>query len=269
MKKEMKIVAVLIIVLNVCTTFLFAQKLPNIQKQSLLIPKNVKIDGKDFEWNNNYNAYNKATEIFYNLSNDDRNIYLSVKASNPVIIKKILLQGITFTITNSKKNEFNEGQSVLFPKYDLKNQLLYLNINSSNINQNKRDSLMLIYNNRIVSKLKQIEITDIKTKKSSALSIYNEENIKAYALVDKNLNLIYEISMPIQKIKDKSTIYYNIKINGASGGSEIIAIESANGTVLSYKGADGISYNLGYSTPANLALSYSTDFTGSYKLILK
>lgn len=269
MKKELKIIAVLIIVLNVGTTFLFAQKLPNIQKQSLLIPKNVKIDGKDFEWNNNYTAYNKATEIFYNLSNDDRNIYLSVKATNPVIIKKILLQGITFTTTNSKKNEFNDGQSVLFPKYDLKNQLLYLNINSANINQNKRDSLMLNYNNRIVSKLKQIEITDIKTKKSSALSIYNEENIKAYALLDKNLNLIYEISMPIQKLKDKSTIYYNIKINGAGGGSEIIAIESANGTVLSYKGADGISYNLGYSTPANLALSYSTDFTGSYKLILK
>lgn len=40
-----------------------AQKLPNIQKESVRAPDNVKVDGKPIEWGNKLKAYNNATEI--------------------------------------------------------------------------------------------------------------------------------------------------------------------------------------------------------------
>ena len=37
-----------------------AQKLPNTQETSLRAPANLKVDGKPTEWNNQFQAYNKA-----------------------------------------------------------------------------------------------------------------------------------------------------------------------------------------------------------------
>ncbi|HCN82336.1 MAG TPA: hypothetical protein DIT07_01770, partial [Sphingobacteriaceae bacterium] len=59
-----------------------AQKLPNIQEASLRAPAGIKVDGKATEWNNQFQAYNKATEIFYTISNDDDKLYLAVQATD-------------------------------------------------------------------------------------------------------------------------------------------------------------------------------------------
>lgn len=57
-------------------TVTFAQKLPGVQTSSLWAPENLKIDGKTTEWNGTFQAYNKAADIFYTISNDDKNIGL-------------------------------------------------------------------------------------------------------------------------------------------------------------------------------------------------
>ena len=244
----------------------FSQKLPDIQGKGVLALLNTKVDGKDLEWNDEFKAYNKATEVFYTVTNNKDYVYLVIKAENPDVIKKIILNGITFTLfTSYYKNERN-GYSFLFPKYDTRNQMLFLDVNKNSL---KTDSLLNVYNGRVTAKLKQIEINNLKTEFKETLSIYNEEQIKAASLFDKNLNFVYDLGIPIKYLEGATSFKYNLKINSAGNGREIKFIESANGTVLSYQGADGINYNLGYSTPSNLALSFSTDFTGFYKLTSK
>ena len=51
-----------------------AQKLPNKQEISFQAPTNIKIDGKASEWNNQFLAYNNATDIYYTIANDDKNL---------------------------------------------------------------------------------------------------------------------------------------------------------------------------------------------------
>jgi hypothetical protein len=70
-----------------------AQKLPNKQEVSLRIPADMKIDGNAKEWNNKFQAYNKLTNIFYTLSNDDKNLYLVIQATDPIIIEKMIRGG--------------------------------------------------------------------------------------------------------------------------------------------------------------------------------
>ena len=59
-----------------------AQKLPKIQDVNQRAPSNMKIDGKPAEWNDQFLAYNTNVEVFYTLSNDDKNLYLALRAVN-------------------------------------------------------------------------------------------------------------------------------------------------------------------------------------------
>src|ERR1700679_721966 len=78
-----------------------AQNLPNVQKVSLRVPGNVKIDGKPTEWDNTFRAYNYNTNIFYTMANDDDNLYLVVKATDADIINKIVGGGTVLTISKT------------------------------------------------------------------------------------------------------------------------------------------------------------------------
>ena len=91
-----------------------AQKLPGVQQAGLRAPAQIKIDGKTTEWNNQLQAYNKATGIYYTLSNDDGNLYLTIQAKDRLVIRKILSGGIVFTANRSVK-KVDEHVSVTFP----------------------------------------------------------------------------------------------------------------------------------------------------------
>src|ERR1700743_1056296 len=77
---------------------LFAQKLPNKQVASIRLPVDVKIDGRTSEWDNKFQAYNHAVEVYYTMANDDKNLYLAIQATYPAIIRKIIDGGINFSI---------------------------------------------------------------------------------------------------------------------------------------------------------------------------
>src|SRR5476649_2012908 len=91
-----------------------AQKLPNVQTASVRAPANIKIDGKTTEWNNTFQAYNHATDIFYTVSNDDAKLYLTIQASDKLVINKIMSGGITFTIQKSGKKTDKDGISITY-----------------------------------------------------------------------------------------------------------------------------------------------------------
>src|SRR5471030_539366 len=52
-----------------------AKKLPDIQPTDLYAPSNIKIDGKTTEWEDKFQAYNRATDVFYTVANDNNNFY--------------------------------------------------------------------------------------------------------------------------------------------------------------------------------------------------
>ncbi len=93
-----------------------AQKLPNTQKVSVWAPQSIKIDGKATEWNDSYQAYNNATDINYTLSNDDKNLYLAIKATNRLVIDgRILSGGISFTVNHTLSKKDANAVTVTYP----------------------------------------------------------------------------------------------------------------------------------------------------------
>ncbi|HCN84775.1 MAG TPA: hypothetical protein DIT07_14330 [Sphingobacteriaceae bacterium] len=92
-----------------------AQKLPNVQETSLRAPTAIKVDDKPTEWNNQFQAYNKTTEIFYTISNDDDKLYLTVQATDLDVINKILEGGVSLRINGLGKMKDQGGKVITYP----------------------------------------------------------------------------------------------------------------------------------------------------------
>ena len=91
-----------------------AQKQPNVQKESQMLPAETNIDGKLNEWPETLNAYNKATRMEYVLANNDDDLYLAIRSKDVGTTAKILAGGVTLNISPSgKKND--DGPSITFP----------------------------------------------------------------------------------------------------------------------------------------------------------
>src|ERR1700709_19758 len=101
MKKRINMLLFFIVGCNIAAN---AQKLPNVQQGEMRATTNIKIDGKTNEWN--FVAYNKNTEVYYTIANDDADLYLIVKAVKPDIVDKLIFGGLTLTVNASgKKSE--------------------------------------------------------------------------------------------------------------------------------------------------------------------
>ena len=254
-----------------------AQNLPKVQSSSVRAPVAVKIDGKVTEWGNRFQAYNKATDIFYTIANDDKSLYLIVQATDKEIIKKLVVGGVTFSINSLNNKKAKDGAAVTFPKYDKNVRPLYLTLDfksgmSNDTIRNKflKDSLMHVYNNQLTKELKLIGLSGIKTIPDSVISIYNDDGIKAASRFDDKLNYTYELEIPLKLLIKNGQVefHYDIKLNGAAaGGTNIRVVPGRN--MLIYTGADGVTYNLGDASPQNMNLAYPTDFWGEYSLAKK
>src|SRR5471030_2313773 len=78
-----------------------AQKLPGKQAASIRAPDNIKIDGKTTEWGDKFRAYNSASRVYYTVSNDDVNLYLTARMDGWQGTDKAILGGFIFTIQPS------------------------------------------------------------------------------------------------------------------------------------------------------------------------
>src|SRR5476651_452394 len=92
-----------VIILSGCFLNTTAQKLPTVQIGSLRAPANIKIDGKATEWGNQFQAYNNHVEFYYTLSNDDKNLYLTVQATEKEIVRRIMNGGISLVVNKTGK----------------------------------------------------------------------------------------------------------------------------------------------------------------------
>jgi hypothetical protein len=197
-----------------------AQILPKKQKASVRAPANIKIDGKATEWDNKFQAYNNATDIYYTISNDDENLYLIVQAKYHAVIDNMIRGGITLTINHSSKKDDAGHIAITYPVLrdaamaDVSNMFAHkaierkeakqAPINVDDLNRLLRDRSKIIY------------VEGIKAITDTAISVYNDDNIKAAAMFDNHVNYTYELSVPLKYLGlpgDGSGFSYQIKVN--------------------------------------------------------
>ena len=252
-----------------------AQKLPNVQAISLRAPANIKIDGKATEWNDKFQAYNKATEVFYTIANDSTKLYLIVKATDMSIVNKIVQGGVTFTINSSGDRKDKSGVAITFPAREVKSgSLIRFFVNRPKPSKDvvmyrmQTDSLMMVSNKKLADSLKVIMITGVREIDDNYISVYNDMGIKTVALFDHEINYTYELAVPLKylglSINNKASFSYQIKLNGAV---------PTNATVKATSTGRFIVITVGNNVPVAMpttgiyeGLGFPTDFWGEYIL---
>lgn len=216
---KVNIPAIILTITLLVVTSAIAQKLPAIQQASIRAPSNIKVDGKPTEWNNQFQAYNKATEVFYTLSNDNDKLYLTVQAIDPDVVEKIIEGGITLTINGTGKMKDQDGIAITYPVLD-KNSFPETGpaMNIDKPESWTADSFMISLNKDFIARATDVRVTGVKEISSTILSIYNPEGIKVAALFDNKTSLTYELTVPLKylglSLNEPKSIVYNIKLSG-------------------------------------------------------
>ncbi|QKJ29030.1 hypothetical protein HQ865_04440 [Mucilaginibacter mali] len=202
-----------------------AQKLPAVQEASVAAPANVKVDAKLGEWENNFQALNKTTDIYYTMANDANNLYLVMKSADQANNNKIIGGGINLTINKANKKSEKDAFVVSFPVANMANlrNAMMSGMRTSRpaasgtTAQQGPDSAMIAdMRKRVVSTFKEIKLIGFKDIPDSVISIYNEYGIKAFVDFDDKGSLVVEMAVPLKELGlDAGAAFtYNIKLNG-------------------------------------------------------
>lgn len=195
-----------------------AQKLPGKQEASLRAPADMKTDGKLTEWGGKLQAYNNATEIAYTISNDDNKLYLTIQCKLRDVVDKILRGGVSITVNHIIKKNDPEAVTVTYPVLRGADMSAATNMfaRATNVKNDPAGGAVPFaeLNAVLEAKSKLINISGIKDIKDPAISVYNEEGIKAASLFDKDLIYTYELAIPLKYLNLPATAFsYHLKIN--------------------------------------------------------
>lgn len=214
----------------------YAQKLPDIQEGMFAAPAGIRIDGKNTEWGDSFQALNKRTNLYYTLANDDNNLYLTVKSADATASAKIFAGGLTFGVNPDGKKKDKESMTVTYPVISRDAMRpgggrgpgggggrIQMSVGMGGGGRNaenpkQRDSMMAARQKTQLAAVKEIHISGLKTTADSVVSIYNEYGIKAVGAIDKDNAYFYEMAIPLAALGlDKNTVAgfaYQIKLNG-------------------------------------------------------
>jgi len=163
-----------------------AQQLPNVQTVGVLAPSQVKTDGKATEWAGKFEAYNKATSLYYIMANDNKSLYLTIKATDTLTIERIIKNGIALTIKSMDKDNQLMPFTIIYP--------ISLHSNS-------------------------IKVTGTKQLPDSLISTVNKLGIETAAATDQQKNYIYELAISLKYlvplITDMGAFNYTIILNNS------------------------------------------------------
>lgn len=198
------------------------QKLPKVQKNPLLAPHDIKIDGKFKEWGADFQAYNPNIQVYYTLVNDKKNLYLVLKSANPGITSKILAGGFTLEISS-----LPDKRRISFPIQNNSGIRLLLRMTSALADVKtdnpptdiQKDSAMYTVNKRLVDGLKEIGIKGLNGLPDSVISVYNDLGLVGRSLLDQNGDYICELAVPLKylslSLNGTRKFEYTLKLNGA------------------------------------------------------
>lgn len=214
---------------------LSAQKLPTAQDKPWRVSAPLRIDGKLDTGVVTYQAYNKNTKLFFVVSNDEKNLYLTLRSEDATNNSKIMMGGIKFTINTAdkKKDKDKDAYSMTFPliarpehgqagaREGFGSRVTGESPDRARAwaNRQRPDSVALLNMRRQqLAQVKEIGVSGFKDIADSVISIYNEYGIKASASFEKDGSFVCEFAIPFVRIgmdtaKPKE-FAYNIKING-------------------------------------------------------
>lgn len=222
MKKVTISIALIILTASINSS---AQKLPNIQQSSIAASAPLKVDGKP-DANVNFLAFNTNTRLYYTLLNDNKNLYLTLKAEEKAAIRKVMLGGITITFNTSGKKKSKDAAAITFPVIapptpgtrQRRGGMIEHRMGRPEMSDNKADSAALSETRKKqLASFNEIKVSGINIP-DSIISIYNRFEIKAAINFDDQGSLIYEFSIPLNLLELNSEkpqeFAYNIKVNG-------------------------------------------------------
>ena len=232
----MKKLIPLTVLLSVACVKLYAQediankKLKDVQTTNLLAPATVKVDGNLTDWDNNFQAYNKSTKLYYTISNDEKYLYLIVKSIDATNNTKITAGGITFTINTDNKKKEQDAYSLTFPVVapptpGQRGQRGGLGggaggfAGAGGFGRTAPDSAALATaRKQTVNSSKEIKVSGFKDITDSLISIYNEYSIKTAIGYQAQNNYTYEAAIPLKllglSLDNPKEFAYNVKVNG-------------------------------------------------------
>lgn len=198
-----------------------AQNLPNVQKGGVYTAGKIKIDGRSIELNNSFQAYNKAIECYYTVSNDENSLYLTVQSKLSDVIQKIIMGGITFSISPTRDKKDLSTIQVTYPVLEGEGRASLLNffIRKGILKREGKDADVDVtdLNKAFVKYVKNISVKGLFDGDVQVLSIYNEEGVKGAAEINPQLIYTCEMELPLKYIKalnaGTSSFKYNIQLN--------------------------------------------------------
>lgn len=253
-----------------------AQKLPEIQTANMVAPKAIRIDGKIQEWGDVFAADNKRTNLLYTVANDDKNLYLIIKAIKTETITKIMAGGISFTINTKGKKKENDAFIITYPLIARNNARTSvqgqnrqrLGRNNNEQTQEERDSITLTQRKAQLAAVKEIKVLGFTRIADSLISIYNEYGIKVVAKIDEQGAYVFEMAIPFSmlglSLGEKNELAYQIKLNGRPNTGNFVSRTNVGGGGFGGGNARGSGFGGGNPNMARQDLMAATDFWGKY-----
>ena len=248
----------------------YAQTLPKVQKESLLAPANIKIDGNITEWGNRLLAYNPTTEVSYTMANDAENLYIVASVAGQDMANRVYAGGLSFAVGRSNKKDEKDRLVFTFPTYDTPTHKERYRINPMPKAYGAEYAQeQLVRNNGILKdNVKYIRTAGVKGV-DTLLSIYNAFNIKAAAgfSLDENLNLNIEMSIPLKLLAGYNTgdkLFYSLRVNGGNAHlTTTVNVYFADGHQATQEDIDK---GVAQANEREALLSAPTEFSAEYAL---
>ncbi len=229
------------------------KKLKDVQEVSLWAPTGVKADGKLVEWNDSFQAYNKATKLYYTISNDEKNIYLAIKSTDAMNNNKIVAGAITIAINTEGKKKTENTYKITYPVIEPITMrrgaggpvgggpaggggaIMIMGgpgggggaaggaggmraMMGGGAPGEPLDSATIAIRKKALLTYKEIKVSGFKDIPDSLISLYNEHGVKAMANYDDQGNFLYEVAIPLKlmglEAGSANELAYNVKLNG-------------------------------------------------------
>jgi len=195
--------------------------LKDVQVTSVWAPANVKIDGRLNEWEDNFQAFNKSTRLFYTLSNNEKYLYLAITCTDAQTVNKIAAGGITLTINTAGKKREKGAFSLTYPVISNSGGGRGRGARRQQTSGTDTAAIAAAHKQFIASS-KEIKVLGFKDVDDTLISIYNEYSIKTAIAYDTIGNYNYELAVPLKLLGisagNMTEIAYNVKVNGLQLG---------------------------------------------------
>ena len=254
------------------------------------MPANIKIDGKADEWDDKFEAYNAATNLYYTVANDDKRLYfvflrdnksngsssvqgnLSVRSG--ALINYLINGGIRINIQKSVVKNDKGASGVIFPYFKAGAGLRF-NFKDVDIIDKQADSVMRASNKKLNAGAKWIYTTGIPGV-DTELPVFNENGIEAANAFDIKKNYVCELAIDLNhlglSVNDASKFSYHIILNGGPRKYSFVnqlllnapkVGKNADGSPMTESEVDKVYESFRNAPDPNAA---TTDFWGEYIL---